>query len=132
MLDVFKRNYEDESIRGTEKWDLLSRMDLDTDDIDAGSQIDVSKASPRLDGELNIKERLAIIKELTNKADYKDVIQLDQNIVNYSVLLLFKHNRRKFELNQEKQVSVIQSAFVLFLIQAGLAYCVAMYCKTSD
>lgn len=84
LLDVFKKNYEEEDLKN----ELLESTQMDEAD----------KREGNFEVELDFKERLQIIEDLTKKADEKDTIQLDRNIVTYCVLCLFKSNRRKFQL----------------------------------
>ena len=95
LFDVFKRNFHQEQLV-PEIDETKSVQDSRT--ITTETTMNRMEDSKRFDGDLNIKERLKIIRDLTKKAEDKTVMLIDKNIVTYAVLCLFKPNRRKFQL----------------------------------
>ena len=68
-----------------------------------------------------------MIEQMSKRADEKDFLDLERDIFAYTVLWLFKANRRKFQLTQEKQASLIHSTIIVIVLQFGLAYCMFQY-----
>ena len=86
FFDAFKKNYEAPEEQN---------QDLDESWATIKHDEDLKSILNPEDDDMDIQERLQIIKDLTLKADQKDKMILDQNIVSLAVLSLFKPNRRK-------------------------------------
>ena len=83
--------------------------------------------SKRSMGEEDIQFQIKMIEQMSKRADEKDFLELEQDIFAFTVLCLFKANRRKFHLTSEKQASLIHSTIIVITLQFGLAYCMFEY-----
>ena len=73
---------------------------------------------------MSLNNRMEIIDELTMHHDKKDTVDFGDTMVGFCVLCLYKPNRRKFQLTQEKQMNILQSTLLGLLFQCGFIWCV--------
>ena len=57
----------------------------------------------------------------------KEFLILEEDIFAFTILCLFKANRRKLYLSSEKQASIITACMMVILLQLGLVYCLFYY-----
>ena len=74
-----------------------------------------------------VETHIKMIEVMSKRANDKLYLFLDQDILAYTILSLFKANRRKFQLTSEKQANLMNTTLFIIVIQVTLSACLWGY-----
>ena len=69
---------------------------------------------------------------MSERADKKEFLNLEEDIFAFTILCLFKANRRKLYLSGDKQAQLINTCILVMVLQLGLVICVFFYISPSN